>query len=129
MSPREDIGGSFPRKIAIATRLFGKELQRSKLKWFDLGHADYRLGEKVLAAGVSVEQSQFVQRVNQIDDRLTSLCQLERKSSDRFGGEVKGWWSGMIRMAPDCCIATQAAQHTKTAGGCLFGRVLARMGP
>ena len=67
MSPREDIAGSFPRKIAIATRLFGKELHQKKLKWFDLRRADCRLGEKVVAAGVHVRNiPNLSQRVNQI---------------------------------------------------------------
>ena len=97
MSPREDIAGSFPRKIAIATRLFGKELHQKKLKWFDLRRADCRLGEKVVAAGVPSEHSQFAQRVNQIDIRLTSLRQHEQKSSNTYGEKVKVWLNGMVR--------------------------------
>jgi tetratricopeptide (TPR) repeat protein len=116
MSPREGIAGSFARKIAIATRLFGKELQRGKLKWFDLQRADYRLGEKMLAAGVSVEHFQFAQRVNQIDDRLTSLRQLEQKSSGTFREKVKAWWSGMVRTARIAALKRKRRSTLKQLG-------------
>jgi len=116
MSPREDIADSFPRKIAIATRLFGKELQRSKLKWFDLQRADYRLGEKMLAVGVSAEHSQFAQRVDQIDDRLTTLRQHERNPSDTFGGKVKSWWKGMIRTVRIAALERQRRSTLKQLG-------------
>src|SRR5437773_7535430 len=71
--PRTSRWITFLRKMGITARLLGKEIYRNKLKWFDLRRADYRLGEKVVAAGVSAEHSQFAQRVNQIDNQLTSL--------------------------------------------------------
>ena len=116
MSSWEGFAGSFLRKIAIAARLFGKELQRNKLKWFDLRRADYRLGEKMLAAGVSAEHSQFAQRVNQIDDRLMSLRQLEHKSSDAFGEKLTAWWSRMVRKAKIAALERKRRSTLKQLG-------------
>jgi len=92
-------GTTFPTKMAIAARLLGKEIYRNKLKWFDLRRADYRLGEKVVAAGIPSEHSQFAPQLEQIDKRLASLRQFQHERSDTFGEKVKSWANGIVRMA------------------------------
>ena len=93
MSPREDIAGSFPRKIAIATRLFGKELQRNKLNWFDLRRADYRLGEKAYATGTAYAQAELVSRLNGVTEHITQLQRQEIQAATTFGDNVKAFAS------------------------------------
>lgn len=95
-------GGSdkaFFKKIRIATRLLGKEIYRKKLRWFDLRRADYRLGEKVVAAGVPSEHSRFARQLEQIDQRLARLRQFQHERSDTFGENLKSWANGIVRMA------------------------------
>jgi hypothetical protein len=90
---------TFLTKIAISARLLGKELHRERLKWFDLRRADYRLGEKVVTAGIPSEHSEFARQLEQIDQRLACLRQFRHERSDTFGEKVKSWAKGIVRMA------------------------------
>jgi hypothetical protein len=87
MSPREDIAGSVLKKIAIAARLFGKELQRNKLKWFNLRRADCRLGEKAYATGTAYREAELVSRLDGVRERLTQSRRQNVEAAPSLSGD------------------------------------------
>src|SRR6266403_2677914 len=109
-------GTTFLAKMAIAVRLLGKELHRNKLKWFNLRRTDYRLGEKVFAAGIPSEHSQFARQLEQLDQRLASLRQFQHERSNTFGKKVKSWANWIVRMAQIAAVERRRHRLLKQLG-------------
>lgn len=65
---------NFLKKMAIAVRLFGREIHRAKLRCFDLRAADYHLGKKAYETQSSMsDQKQTIDRINKIQDQIKAL--------------------------------------------------------
>jgi hypothetical protein len=82
---------TFLEKMAITARLMGKEIHRNRLRWFDLRRADHRLGEKASAEKISLSQTQFLTRVEQLRKRLTTLWQRSEETVSTVGEKAKKW--------------------------------------
>ena len=102
---------TFLEKMAIAARLFGKEVYRKKLKWFDLTRADYRLGKKLYAMGVSQVQPQLFSRLERLRERLMRLRQQNDETASTFSEKVKGWVKGIATVGQ---IAVVEIRHRHT---------------
>jgi uncharacterized repeat protein (TIGR03803 family) len=85
---------TFLEKMAIAARLFGKEVYRKKLQWFDLKRADYRLGKKAYSLGQLEGQTQLGSRLDILSERLAHLRQSGGKPTSTFGRKAKAiFWT------------------------------------
>jgi hypothetical protein len=92
--PSKNPQKSFLTKMAITTRLLGKEIHRKKLKWFDLRRADYRLGSKAYEIQSSMsDQNQTIDRINKIQNQIEALGDPESSgppSQQKFKAVAKG---------------------------------------
>ena len=90
---------TFLTKMAIASRLMGKEIYRNKLRWFDLRRGHYRLGRKAYEVAPSLpDQSPTVDRLKRIHDRLEALSRpinCGPSSKDKLKATVKGMLRAM----------------------------------
>src|SRR6267378_352808 len=82
---------TFWKKMGIAARLAGKELQRLKIRQIDLGKADLRLGEKAYATGTADRGAELVSRLDGVRERVTQLQRQEIEPASTFGDKVKAF--------------------------------------
>lgn len=85
---------TFLDKMAITLRLFGKEVYRKKLQWFDLRRADYRLGKKAYDTQSSMsDQNQTSDRISEIQNQIKALGDPESSapsSKQKIKNSAKG---------------------------------------
>ena len=81
--------GSAIEKAFIAGRLLRYELQRMKLRRFDLAAANLELGKKAYIARVSPSQPDLIARLDALVERETQLRQSRNEPASTFGAKVK----------------------------------------
>ena len=82
---------TFLEKMAIAERLFGKELYGLRLNRLDLAKADRRLGEKAYATATADEEAELVSKLDGVTEHLTRWQQQEIQAATTFGGRLKAF--------------------------------------
>ena len=99
--------------MAIAARLFGKEVYRKKLKWFDLKRADYRLGKKAYSLGKLEGQTQLGSRLDILSERLEHLRQSGGEPTSTFGQKAKVIFGTFCENGPDWPVKIGQTSNSK----------------
>ena len=77
--------------MAIAARLFGKELYGLRLNRLDLAKADRRLGAKAYASGAAEKQAKLVSKLDRVTEHITQWRRQKIQAATTFGGKLKAF--------------------------------------
>src|ERR1700674_5600937 len=107
---------TFLEKMAIAALLFGKEVYRKKLKWFDLRRADYRLGKRAYSLGKLEGQTQLGSLLDILSERLAHLRQSGGESTSTFARKAKAILWSTTKAIRICCLKLGRRRTLKQLG-------------